>query len=73
MDLKALREKYEEELNLLNKEIGEKVIKAERLQAKLNVLDDIEADVEEKAESVENNTEEAVEDTETKPLEETLY
>lgn len=45
MELNVLKEQYEKELDQLNNEIGEKVLKAKKLQAKLAVLEDLEKDL----------------------------
>lgn len=48
MELNVLKEQYEKELEQLNNEIGEKVLKANKLQAKLAVLDDLEKELNQK-------------------------
>jgi len=48
MELNTLKEQYEKELDQLNKEIGEKVLRANKLQAKLAVLDDLEQELNQK-------------------------
>lgn len=48
MELNTLKEQYAKELDQLNKEIGEKVLRANKLQAKLAVLDDLEQELNQK-------------------------
>lgn len=45
MELNVLKEQYEKDLEQLNNEIGERVLRANKLQAKLSVLEDLEKDL----------------------------
>lgn len=45
MELTVLKEQYEKDLEQLSNEIGERVLKANKLQAKLAVLEDLEKDL----------------------------
>lgn len=67
MELNTLKEQYAKELDQLNKEIGEKVLKANKLQAKLAVLDDLEQELNQKYAN--NTASDPVEETVEQPNE----
>lgn len=60
MELKDLKQKYEDELKATEKELAEAVLKRDHLCAKLSVLEDVAKELQDN-----NNEAQAPEDTET--------